>query len=93
MSPQLIKRILLALLGFAVLYAALILLLRTIGLDNAQQWIRQAGSWAPVLFILLCILSLMLAPLSGSSLFIAGGALFGKEKGYALSLLEEPLFG
>ncbi|MCU0527608.1 MAG: VTT domain-containing protein [Elainella sp. Prado103] len=86
-NPNFLKKILLALLGFAALYAALILLLRTVGLDNAHEWIAAAGNWAPIVFVALCALSLVLAPLSGSSLFIVGGALFGREKGYVLSLI------
>lgn len=74
------------LLGFAILYAVMVFLLRSVGLENAQQWIQRSGNWAPLLFVLLCACSLIIAPLSGSSLFIAGGALFGKETGYTLSL-------
>jgi uncharacterized membrane protein YdjX (TVP38/TMEM64 family) len=79
------------LLGFAVLYAVMILLLRSVGLENAQQWIQRSGNWAPIIFVLLCAASLIVAPLSGSSLFIAGGALFGKETGYGLSLIASIL--
>lgn len=90
-NPKLLKKLILALLGFALLYITLITLLRTIGLDNAHQWIATAGPWAPILFVILCALSLVVAPLSGSSLFIVGGALFGKEKGFALSLLASTI--
>ena len=83
-NPQL-KKILLALLFIAVLYAVMALILRTIGLENAQNWIRKTGVWAPAIFIGICSFSLILAPLSGSSLFVAGGALFGKETGFILS--------
>lgn len=82
---QLLKRVLLILIGFAALYAIMVLALRAIGLDNAHRWIQQSGNWAPLLFILLGALSLVAAPLSGSSLFILGGALFGKEKAFLLS--------
>lgn len=88
---RLLQRILLALLGFVMLYAVMVLLLRSVGLENAQQWIQRSGSWGPILFVLLCALSLIIAPLSGSSLFIAGGAVFGKETGYFLSLLASIL--
>lgn len=84
---QLLRQILLVLCGFAALYAGMVLLLRMVGLENAQQMIQRSGAWGPALFVFLCSLSLILAPLSGSSLFIAGGALFGKETGYALSLI------
>ncbi|MBF2048331.1 MAG: TVP38/TMEM64 family protein [Leptolyngbya sp. IPPAS B-1204] len=82
-----LKRILLALLGLALFYLVMILVLRTIGLENAHRFIHQSGAWAPIVFVVLCSLSLVIAPLSGSSLFIAGGALFGKETGFWLSLV------
>ncbi|MDJ0693900.1 MAG: VTT domain-containing protein [Mastigocoleus sp. MO_167.B18] len=61
--------------------------LKFIGLEKAQIWIENTGNWAPILFVVLCIISLILAPLSGSSLFIAGGALFGKEFAFILSFI------
>jgi uncharacterized membrane protein YdjX (TVP38/TMEM64 family) len=82
-----LKKVLLALLGVVVLYLLMVLVLRTIGLENAQHWIQRTGSQAPIVFTSLCTVSLILAPLSGSSLFIAGGALFGKETGFLLSLI------
>jgi uncharacterized membrane protein YdjX (TVP38/TMEM64 family) len=82
---RLLKRVLLILLAFAAFYAVMVLVLRAIGLDNAHEWIQQSGGWAPLLFITLGALSLVAAPLSGSSLFILGGALFGKETAFLLS--------
>ncbi|MBW4466763.1 MAG: VTT domain-containing protein [Pegethrix bostrychoides GSE-TBD4-15B] len=88
---ELLKRLLLLLLGFVTLYGVMVLLLRWIGLENAQQLVRQSGHWAPVSFVILCAFSLIIAPLSGSSLFIAGGAIFGKQSGFLLSLLATVL--
>jgi uncharacterized membrane protein YdjX (TVP38/TMEM64 family) len=61
--------------------------LKTIGLDNAQLFIKQAGVWSPLVFIVLCAVSLILAPLSGSSLFVIGGTLFGKHNAFLLSYI------
>ena len=79
------QKILLALLVMAVLYVAMAAVLKAIGLENAQNYVKQAGVWAPVLFVALSAASLIIAPLSGSSLFILGGALFGKEVAFLLS--------
>jgi uncharacterized membrane protein YdjX (TVP38/TMEM64 family) len=83
-NPQL-KKVFLALLFITVIYALMALALRAIGLENAQSFIKRTGAWAPLIFVALCSLSLIIAPLSGSSLFVAGGALFGKETGFILS--------
>ncbi|NJL79647.1 MAG: TVP38/TMEM64 family protein [Nostocaceae cyanobacterium CSU_2_110] len=61
--------------------------LQTIGLDNAQQFIQETGVLAPIVFIALCAVSLILAPLSGSSLFVVGGTLFGKHNAFLLSYI------
>lgn len=88
---QLLQQVLLALLGFTIIYGVMILLLRSVGLDNAHQFIYRSGGWAPAIFIVLCSISLVVAPLSGSSLFIAGGALFDKELAFFLSLIASVL--
>lgn len=88
---DLLPKVLLVLLSFALFFMAMILLLRLIGLENVHQIVQNAGIWAPLLFIILCSFSLIIAPLSGSSLFIVGGALFGKENGFFLSLIASIL--
>ena len=82
-----VQKILLALLLMVVLYVGMAAVLKAIGLENAQNYVKQAGVWAPVLFVALSAASLIIAPLSGSSLFILGGALFGKEVAFLLSYL------
>lgn len=86
MSRDLLNRLLPLLLGLVALYGGMVLLLRWIGLENAQQMIQQSGHWAPLLFIVLCAFSMTIAPLSGSSLFVVGGALFGRQTAFLLSL-------
>ncbi|MEB3217083.1 MAG: hypothetical protein VKN72_12765, partial [Nostocales cyanobacterium 94392] len=74
-----LKKILLATLLVIILYLIMAFVLQNIGLDNAQQFIKQTGVLSPIVFIGLCALSLIIAPLSGSSLFVVGGTLFGKH--------------
>ena len=82
-----LQKILLAISFVAILYLILALALQTIGLDNAQLLVKQTGVWAPVVFIFLCAASLIIAPLSGSSLFVVGGTLFGKHDAFLLSYI------
>ncbi|HEY9647348.1 MAG TPA: VTT domain-containing protein [Chroococcidiopsis sp.] len=83
LNPTL-KPLLVAILTLAVAYLVMALVLRAIGLESAQHFIRSTGVWAPIIFIVLCAASLIIAPLSGGSMFVVGGALFGKEPGFAL---------
>jgi uncharacterized membrane protein YdjX (TVP38/TMEM64 family) len=87
----LLKQGALLLLGVIALYTIMVLVLRMVGLENAQQFIADSGAWAPILFVGLCSLSLIVAPLSGSSLFIIGGTLFGKDTAFFLSFLASIL--
>lgn len=82
-----LKRILLAFLIVTILYITMAFTLQIIGLDNAQLFIKKTGVWAPIVFIALCAISLIIAPLSGSSLFVVGGTLFGKHHAFLLSYI------
>jgi uncharacterized membrane protein YdjX (TVP38/TMEM64 family) len=82
-----LKKIGLAVLGLVITYASIVLVLRGVGLENAQDWIQHTGFWSPVVFVIICAVSLIIAPLSGSSFFIIGGTLFGKEPAFFLSFL------
>jgi uncharacterized membrane protein YdjX (TVP38/TMEM64 family) len=86
-----IKKLVIATLFFAIAYLIMVLILRVVGLENTHNWIKKAGVWAPLLFIIICSGSLVIAPLSGSSLFIVGGALFGKETSLILSFISNVL--
>lgn len=82
-----LKKILMALLIVVALYALAILVLRAIGIDTLHQTIKQLGIWAPIAFLVLCTISMILAPLSSSSVFVTGGVLFGQQIGFMLSFL------
>ncbi|MBD3882836.1 TVP38/TMEM64 family protein [Phormidium tenue FACHB-886] len=86
-SAKKLQKLLVALVFLILVYGLMVIALKAIGLENVQLWVQQAGVLAPVLFVGLCAFSLMLAPLSGSSLFVVGGAVFGKEIGFVLSYL------
>jgi uncharacterized membrane protein YdjX (TVP38/TMEM64 family) len=84
-------KIVLAILALSLFYLGIILILRAIGLQNAQSWLQQTGAWAPAVFIVLCAVSLIVAPFSGSSLFVVGGTLFGQEASFLLGYFASVL--
>ncbi len=79
-----LKNIFLAIIFVTIFYITMAFALQTIGLENAQFFIKKTGVWAPIIFITLCAGSLIIAPLSGSSLFVVGGTLFGKHNAFLL---------
>lgn len=58
-----------------------------------RQWIEGAGVWAPLVFVGLKASTYVVAPLSGTPVKLAGGALFGFWEGAALGLTGDLLGG
>jgi uncharacterized membrane protein YdjX (TVP38/TMEM64 family) len=56
------------------------------GAAKFRGWIENAGVWAPLVFVLLKASTYVVAPLSGTPVKLAGGALFGFWEGAALGL-------
>lgn len=46
-------------------------------MDNFRDYIRSAGSWGPIMFILFQILQIVIAPIPGEVVQIAGGYIYG----------------
>lgn len=80
-----LQTLLLAGLALGLTYLLAVIVLRWVGLDAAHAWIEDTGFWAPLVFFGVCTLSLVMAPLSGSSIFVVGGALLGKPLAFGLS--------
>lgn len=85
------KGIFIVILFFVIFSLVTAFVLRSVGLEDTQELVRRSGVWAPLVFVLLGMVSLILAPISGSTIFITGGLLFGKLNcfllGYIASLL------
>ncbi|MEN9218036.1 MAG: VTT domain-containing protein [Gloeomargarita sp. DG_2_bins_126] len=67
-------------------YALAVLALRWVGITPAREWLAQWGMFSWLIFIGLSAASLILAPLSGSSLYVLGGTLFGQNLAFLLSV-------
>ncbi len=65
------------LLGFGLTIGVIILLVIFVDISSLRVWVEKAGVWGPLVFILLKISTLVIAPLSGSPLYPAVGLLFG----------------
>jgi uncharacterized membrane protein YdjX (TVP38/TMEM64 family) len=46
-------------------------------LENAREFIRSAGIWGPVVFVVLQVLQVIFAPIPGQAVALAGGYIFG----------------
>lgn len=78
--PSLLLPVLTAIAGVALL----VVLSRNLGLETLQAYVHQFGLWSPVLFVVVCALSTVLAPLSAGSVFVASGILFEPGVGFWL---------
>jgi uncharacterized membrane protein YdjX (TVP38/TMEM64 family) len=61
------------------------------GAAKMRAWIEGAGAWAPLAFVGLKAATYVVAPLSGTPVKLAGGALFGFWEGAALGLTGDML--
>ncbi|MBX6749647.1 MAG: TVP38/TMEM64 family protein [Micromonosporaceae bacterium] len=63
------------------------------GTERWRAAVEQAGAWAPVVYVLLKATTFVAAPLSGTSLKLAAGALFGVWAGFWYTLAGNVLGG
>ena len=83
--------LLVVVLGFTL--ASLVIVELTGGTEQFRGLIHGAGVWAPLVYVLLKASTYVIAPLSGTSVKLASGALFGTWEGMALSLAGDTLGG
>src|SRR3989338_7758109 len=65
------------LIGVGLTVLAIILLSLFIDIGSLKIWVERAGVWGPLIFILLKITTIVIAPLSGAPLYPVVGILFG----------------
>ena len=58
---------------------------------SLQNQFVSFGIWAPIIFVLLKISTLVMAPLGGTPLYLVAGSVFGNYNGLILSLLGDVL--
>lgn len=46
-------------------------------MDNFREYIRSTGSWGPIMFVLFQVLQIVIAPIPGEVVQIAGGYIYG----------------
>src|SRR3989344_834065 len=79
------------LLGLGITIAVLILLAIFVDINSLRTWVEKASAWGPIIFILLKTSTLVIAPLSGSPLYLAVGILFGFWPGILYTLIGDIL--
>ena len=79
--------------AFIVITVALIVGINVIGLDRIRDAIASAGPLAPLIYILIKILTFVVAPLSAGPLQLSSGILFGLVPGALYTLIAETIGG
>ncbi len=64
-------------IGIGVTVLALVALAFFVDMNSLRIWVEQAGIWGPLVFIILKISTIVIAPLSGAPLYPLVGLLFG----------------
>ena len=68
--------------GLIVVFIAILAAFYFFDLSDVQSFVDRFGVWAPAVFVLTKAATIVFAPLSGSPLYPAAGALFGFWKGF-----------
>ena len=89
-----IREILLGGVGFLAFMTILIIGINSIGVDNLQQFIRDAGPLAPLVYIGIKAMTYIFAPLTSGPIQVVAGTLFGNVwLGTLYTLMGEVLGG
>lgn len=85
------KEVIKNIIGLIVVCLIIFISFRYIDMDQIQNMIRDAGVWAPILFVLAKASTIVFAPLSGSPLYPLAGALFGLGHGFVYIVIGDAL--
>lgn len=72
-----IREILIGGVGFLLFLTVVAFAINAIGIDNLQQFIEDAGPWAPLLYIIIKAVTYVFAPLTSGPIQVVSGTLFG----------------
>jgi uncharacterized membrane protein YdjX (TVP38/TMEM64 family) len=87
------RSLLLSGLGFFALLTALYMLVQSVGIEELQDSIADAGLWGPLIFMGIKAFTYIFAPLSAGPIQFASGILFGVVAGTVYSVLGELIGG
>lgn len=79
--------------GLALIFVVILIVFHYFNLSDVQSFVDRFGVWAPIIFILTKAATIVFAPLSGSPLYPAAGALFGFWEGLVVILLGDMIGG
>lgn len=82
-----------ALASLVVIASATLLLIRLVGNHRMRDMVTDAGPFAPLAFIVLKVLTFVIAPLSGAPLKVVAGTVFGFWHGVAYSVIGDTVGG
>ena len=87
------RALILGVAAFILITAALMLGIQAIGLDSIRSAIEQAEPLAPLVYILVKMLTYVFAPLSSGPIQLSAGILFGLWQGTFYTLIGEVVGG
>jgi uncharacterized membrane protein YdjX (TVP38/TMEM64 family) len=89
-KSNILKIVLLILVAVAsvifIYYAPQILKILS-SMDNFREYIRSTGSWGPIMFILFQVLQIVVSPIPGEIVQIAGGYIYGVGLGTLYNMI------
>jgi len=77
LNPRPIREILIGGIGFILFLTVMVFAINAVGVENLQQFIEDAGAWAPIFYITLKAITYIFAPLTSGPIQVIAGTLFG----------------
>ena len=71
--------------------ACILAIMFFIDIEALKNWVAESGAWAPLAFIALKMLTIVIAPLSGGPLYPLAGLLFGFKSGFLYAVFGDLL--
>jgi len=79
--------------SLVLVFTVILVVFRFFNLSDVQSFVDRFGVWAPIIFIFTKASTIVFAPLSGSPLYPAAGALFGFWEGFSILLVGDIVGG
>lgn len=79
--------------AFVAITILLTVAIQAIGTERIRSAIEQAGPLAPVLYVMVRVVTFVIAPLSSGPILFSAGVMFGLKHGIIYSLISEVIAG
>lgn len=86
-----LRKTIVSLLGLLFITGCILAILKYVELDQLRAIVSKGGLWSPLVYVIIKIITYVIAPLSGAPLLVASGTVFGTIEGTIYSLCGDTI--